>query len=180
MTRNDLITQLEHYSSSYPEELAFIPRFKHLLQYENCFERSLLWGHITASAWVTTPDLQKVLLLHHSKLDRWLQPGGHADGDENVVSVAQKELQEETGLKSVQLATSGFFDLDIHTIPQRKDIPAHDHYDIRFHFVAHRPEETTINHESQGFKWVDMSHVLNLVQHEQSFVRMTAKTLTQK
>ena len=64
--------------------------------------RTQLLGHFTASAWVLDLDTQSVLLIHHSKLDRWLQPGGHADGDADLLSVAQREVWEETGLQTQQ------------------------------------------------------------------------------
>ncbi|MEQ9290473.1 MAG: NUDIX hydrolase [Cyclobacteriaceae bacterium] len=180
MSRQQLLEQLSNYSSEYSEELSFVPRFLSLLQAPNCFERSLLTGHITASAWVTDGNLETALLMHHMKLDRWLQPGGHADGDENTLDVAQKELMEETGLQTFHLANDGIFDLDIHTIPLRKNIPEHDHYDIRYHFIAEKPSEIVGNNESLGLKWIKMDEIPGLVGDEQSILRMVEKTALQK
>ncbi len=175
MTRQYLLNLLNQYQSSYSEEQEFVPRFLTLLQISNCFERTLLTGHITASAWITDQSMKNTLLLHHKKLNRWLQPGGHADGIEDVVAVAQKEMEEETGLTTYQMALDDIFDIDIHAIPERKNIPKHEHYDIRFHFIAENPDEITKNNESLDLKWIPINEVLNLVNHEQSFVRMIEK-----
>ncbi|MEQ6121749.1 NUDIX hydrolase [Reichenbachiella sp. MALMAid0571] len=175
MTRQDIRNQLCEYESPYPEEQAFVPRFLSLLEFPNCFERTLLTGHITASAWITDQSMKNTLLLHHRKLGRWLQPGGHADSIEDVVAVAKKEMEEETGLSSFYLAQNGFFDIDIHSIPERGNVPEHEHYDIRFHFIAKKPNEVVKNEESLNIKWIPLEEVLNLVNHEQSFIRMVEK-----
>ena len=84
MDRRQLIENLENYITPYKEEKYFIPRFLSLLQnFPNCYERSLVSGHMTGSAWIIDQKGKAVLLVHHKKLDRWLQPGGHADGEEN-------------------------------------------------------------------------------------------------
>jgi len=175
MSRQNLQNLLNQYQSPYSEEQAFVPRFLSLLKISNCFERTLLTGHITASAWITDQSMKNTLLLHHKKLDRWLQPGGHADGNEDVVAVARKETEEETGLSSFYLTQDAFFDIDIHTIPERKNTPEHEHYDIRFHFIAKKPDEIIRNNESLDLKWIPITDVLYLVNHEQSFVRMIEK-----
>ena len=89
---------LKSYRTPYTEEAAFIIRFSELLQHPGAYHRDHLPGHITGSAWVVNPASSKVLLHHHRNLDKWLQPGGHTDGDANVLSVAMRELEEETGL----------------------------------------------------------------------------------
>ena len=90
MYREQLVTELEKYQLLYPDELETISRFNDLLFFEDCFSRSLLSGHLTASTWVLDKSRKQVLLLHHKKLDRWLQPGGHADGEQNLLHVAMK------------------------------------------------------------------------------------------
>ncbi|WP_245816826.1 MULTISPECIES: NUDIX hydrolase [Reichenbachiella] len=147
-----------------------------LLSFDNCFERSLSFGHITASAWVLNPNRDAVMLLHHKKLDRWLQPGGHADGDEDVVRVAQKELSEETGLTQVKLLKDGIFDLDIHAIPARKADLAHEHYDVRFVFVALQPDEMKKNEESNDLAWIPLEQLDDYVAGEASILRMLEKS----
>jgi len=103
------------------------------------WQRSVLEGHLTASAWVLDRSGRHVVMIHHRKLDRWLQPGGHIDDtDLSWRSAAQRELTEETGLsRFVQLADEEkLFDVDVHAIPARADEPAHLHHDLRFLFVA--------------------------------------------
>ncbi|WP_420582563.1 NUDIX hydrolase [Reichenbachiella sp.] len=177
MNREWLRSEIEKYHTPYKEEEKYKGRFLDLLFFDNCFERSLLSGHITASAWVLTSDFNQVALLHHKKLDRWLQPGGHADGDENVKRVALKELQEETGITDVSLIGDSFFDIDIHSIPQRKDVPEHDHYDIRFAFIANKPEQLKKNEESNEVAWIAIDELEQHVGNDTSVLRMKEKTL---
>lgn len=102
----------------------------------DCLRRSNLAGHLTASAFVIDRERQHLLLIHHKKLGRWLQPGGHTDGDPDLMNVARWEVFEETGLRELDPVLHGPFDLDIHSIPKREDVPAHLHYDVRFLFEA--------------------------------------------
>ena len=170
--RVSLKSALQDYTPLDSTESAFVPRFLALLEYPNCYERSLLHGHLTASCWVLNHDLTAVLMLHHAKLDKWLQPGGHADGDENLIGVAQKELVEETALSGFTLFDESIFDLDIHTIPERKGVPEHEHYDVRFAYRASPQAEISGNHESKGLAWVE----LNQTPDEESIQRMVEKT----
>ncbi|WP_353721484.1 NUDIX hydrolase [Dyadobacter sp. 676] len=141
----------------------------------DCFERSLLAGHITASGWVLSPDKDAVLLMHHRKLDRWFQPGGHCDGDPDVKEVAIKEVMEETGITDLQALKEGIFDVDVHLIPARKDVPEHYHYDIRFAFQAAEGQDIVLNNESKDVQWVPVSKVQDYHDSE-SIMRMVRKT----
>lgn len=147
-----------------------------LLEFPTCFERSLLHAHFTASAWVVDEHFEQALLTHHAKLDRWLQLGGHADGEEDLALVAQKELNEESGLKQVKFYSSAIFDIDIHTIPERKSVPQHEHYDVRFLFVANREEKIVFNHESKEVTWVPMASIPSICNSNDSIMRMIQKT----
>lgn len=180
MNRETLLQQIREYKAFDAEEEGFRTRTLHLLEQEpDCFQRKLLHGHITGSAWVVSPDGENVLLLHHRKLDKWLQPGGHADGDENVRRVAQKEAEEESGLQDIRLYESGIFDLDIHTIPERKGVPEHLHYDIRFRFVANPAAPLQQNSESKGLAWVPLKEVPARTDQNRSILRMLQKTSRQ-
>lgn len=124
----------------------------------DCLERSNLAGHLTASAFVTDRERRHLLLIHHKALGRWLQPGGHADGDPDLLAVARREVQEETGLDAFHPVTTRPFDLDIHSIPERKGIPAHLHYDVRFLFEADRGSVLQENErEVLGAAWVPLN-----------------------
>lgn len=116
------------------EEARIITAF--VLDNPDCLERSNLAGHLTASAFIVDRERRNLLLIHHKALGRWLQPGGHADGDPDLRAVARREVQEETGLAALDLVTPRPFDLDVHSIPERKGLPAHLHYDVRFLFEA--------------------------------------------
>lgn len=143
---------------------------------EDCFERSLEPGHMTSSAWILSPDRQQVLLLFHTKLGKWLQPGGHADGDPDLLEVALREVKEETGLQELRTLNAGIFDLDIHTIPARKSDPEHLHYDLRFLLEASPDAPLFQNHESRALRWVPLTEVNGLTQ-ERSVLRMVEKSL---
>lgn len=140
-----------------------------------CFERTLLIGHVTASAWVVSPDRSRVLLMHHRKLDRWFQPGGHCDGDPDVLCVAIKEAEEETGVKARPVAAE-IFDVDVHFIPARPGEPGHYHYDIRFLLEADPEQEINSNAEAKEVRWVTMEEVA-LYNSSESILRMQRKTL---
>ena len=143
--------------------------------YPDCFERSLRVGHVTASGWVVSPDRSQVLLMHHRKLDRWFQPGGHCDGDSDVLRVAMKEAEEETGAIVRPVARS-IFDVDVHSIPARPGEPTHFHYDIRFLLEADPLAEIARNAEAKEVRWVPMEEV-PLYNPSESILRMQRKTL---
>jgi len=179
MDRNALLSALQLYKTSFAEERVFIPRFKSLLtNFENCYKRTLFSGHMTGSAWIVDRKGQAALLVHHKKLNRWLQPGGHADGEENIMYVASKEAEEETGLKSLKLHSPKIFDIDIHVIPARKNVVAHFHHDIRFLFVADHQEDYVVSDESNELSWISLKNIRNYAAENISIHRMASKTIS--
>jgi 8-oxo-dGTP pyrophosphatase MutT (NUDIX family) len=175
-SRETLVNALKNYRSDFSEENKFQEQFLKLLDHPRSFFRDHLPGHITGSAFIIDEKGQHTLLTHHAKLNRWLQPGGHADGDENVVDVALREVQEETGLKKLTLYGESLFDIDIHTIPARKDFPEHQHYDIRFLFQALREEALLITEESHDLAWKPLSELAIITGNNISMLRMAEKT----
>ncbi|MGC1243596.1 MAG: NUDIX hydrolase [Chryseosolibacter sp.] len=173
--RTSLAEAIRTYHSPYPEEAAFKKPFLELLSHPGAFFRDHLPGHITASVWIVDPTHQYALLTHHAKLHRWLQPGGHADGQEDVLAVAQREAWEETGLMSLKVIHSRIFDIDIHTIPGRQDFPEHLHYDIRFLMVAKMDEPFTITEESKELAWFSQPEIIQKTGSNQSILRMAEK-----
>jgi 8-oxo-dGTP pyrophosphatase MutT (NUDIX family) len=176
-SRSGLIQQLHNYTSSFREEEVFILSFLKLLQAERCYYRDYLPGHITGSAWILNPSRSKVLMVYHAKLNKWLQPGGHADGDENIVQVALREAREETGLNTFTVIQNGIFDIDIHPIPQRQSMPEHDHYDVRFLLEANDAEPLIRSEESHEVAWISIDDLYQITAGNASIVRMMNKTL---
>ncbi len=129
-------------------------------------------GHVTASAFVVDRAQKRLLLIHHAKLDRWLQPGGHIDPGEDPMTAAIREVQEETGVDGVPLG-SGIFDVDVHPIPAHGGRPPHIHYDVRFLLKA-TSDVLRDSDEVLGVKWVPFREVPSVVP-EDSVRRATRK-----
>jgi 8-oxo-dGTP pyrophosphatase MutT (NUDIX family) len=139
------------------------------------FERSLLVGHVTASAWIVDPACTQALLTHHRKLGKWLQLGGHVDGDPDLRRAALREAHEESGLRSLRFASDAIYDLDVHPIPARPGEPAHDHYDVRFAFFADPVEPLVVSAESKELAWVPLD-ALRAYSADESVFRLARKT----
>ncbi len=175
MTMQKLIqTQILDYAARFPAEATVATRYLELLEHPDAFLRTHLPGHITGSAFIISEDYSQTLLVHHAKLNRWLQPGGHADGDRDVVRVALREATEETGIIELELVSADIYDLDIHPIPERKEFPAHDHYDIRFLLKASTAIPLIVSEESHDVRWVPLDD-LERYNPESSLVRLRAK-----
>ncbi|MBL7845969.1 MAG: NUDIX hydrolase [Cyclobacteriaceae bacterium] len=165
---------LQKYLDSYSHERVIAERYLSLLRHPDAYLRTHLPGHITGSAFIVSEDMSKTLLVHHAKLNRWLQPGGHADGDTDVQGVARREANEETGVMRLELLGTGIYDLDIHLIPARKDFPSHDHYDVRFLFSASEHDPLVVSEESHDVRWVALDE-LERYNPEISLLRMRDK-----
>jgi 8-oxo-dGTP pyrophosphatase MutT (NUDIX family) len=175
--REMLVKGLRAYQTPYPEEAAFISPFLNLLSQPGCYRRDHLPGHITGSACIINESASRILLVQHGSLKRWLQPGGHADGDENILSTARREAFEETGLSRLTLIGENFCDVDIHPIPAKPHFPAHDHYDVRFLFVGDEQDTLLISDESTDLKWVDLG-ALEAYNTERSILRLRDKAIS--
>ena len=163
MHRNQLLTLLQNYRTAFNTEAGYVSRIRRfVMQNENCFDRHVWPGHITGSAWVVNPTRDKVLLMHHRKHNQWFQFGGHADGDSNIIRVALRETQEETGLPLDAIKLVGhnrIFDVDIHTIPAGPKGPEHMHFDIRFLVEIDDSIPVPGNNESHEILWVPLEEV---------------------
>ncbi len=183
MDAETLIAAIDAYARTHAGERETVERFRALLAAgDAAFERDHLDpGHVTASAWVVDPGGDAVVLLRHAKLGIWVQPGGHADGEADVLAVARREAEEETGLGGLTLVSrvapaAGVptpFDLDVHAIPARGAEPAHLHFDVRYAFrsSARRLER---NAESHALAWVPLDELARYT-HEESVLRMARK-----
>jgi 8-oxo-dGTP pyrophosphatase MutT (NUDIX family) len=118
----------------------------------------------------------RVLLTHHRKLGRWLQLGGHADGDPHLAAVALREAEEESGLSGLRVEPV-VFDLDRHWIPARGSEPGHWHYDMRFVVRATVSEDFVVSEESHALAWRPVREVLDGEGYDESLRRMAAAWL---
>ena len=172
---SSLISSLDHFAQSLSKESilsthglkesdfitlsSFLGRMLELSHDPGCFERTHPSAHFTASAFVFNPKGEP-LALFHKKLQRWLQPGGHIEPeDQSVLQSALREVQEESNLRLIPLSTQPI-DLDIHWIPDRidqnqKHEPGHFHFDIRFAFLAPEPNTLQESDESEGHVWLN-------------------------
>ncbi|MBM3866440.1 MAG: NUDIX hydrolase [Verrucomicrobia bacterium] len=141
----------------------------------DCLERHCAPGHLTGSAWIVSPCRRRVLLTHHRKLDRWLQLGGHADGDGDLLAVARREAAEESGLAGLRVVSPAIFDVDRHWIPERPAQPGHFHHDLRFLLEGDPAEPLRLTRESKALAWVELGAVAAL-NPEDSIARLVRKT----
>ena len=153
--RAPLCNALQKYAERHPEQKITADRMLDFVRSTpHCFERSHAAGHMTGSAWLLNPTGDKALLTLHHNLQRWMQTGGHADGDPDTLRVALKEAAEESGITGIVPISGEIFDIDIHLIPARpaKGEPAHFHYDVRYLLRAPH-EQYAISHESDDLAW---------------------------
>ena len=169
---------LKIYIQKNPYEVNAIKMLNFFDNHDGCFEKDNLPGHFTGSAWVISPDKNKILMTHHKKLNMWLQLGGHADGEKDLKSVALKEAKEESGFNNFSILSEEIFDLDIHKIEPMNEEPEHFKYDVRFLFEADPNEQDIIiSEESHDVKWIHLDDVLEY-NSEESISRMVKKTKT--
>lgn len=169
----DILEQLKSYikSDSYTnvdKVLNFISLNK------NPFSRDNISGHITGSAWILNRDLSLVLLTHHRKLKKWIQTGGHCEGEKDPFLTALREGEEETGLKLTPIKR-GIFHLDIHNIPHYKGVPAHKHYDFTYIFSADSNINYSVSDESLDLKWFNLDRV-NSISNESNIIQLQHKS----
>lgn len=175
MHRDPLLRLLAAYARRFPAERAVAEGFTAFVAaHPDCFERTCVPGHVTGSAWVVSHDRTQFLLTHHRKLGRWLQVGGHSDGDPDTAAVALREATEESGIAGLVLATPEPLDLDAHEIPARGDEPAHVHYDVRFLIVAPSGATIAISEESLDLRWFPADAPL-AVASDESVARLMRK-----
>ena len=145
-----------------------------LADHPDALDRSCRPGHLTGSALVIDPANHRILVLYHSKLQRWLQPGGHADGDSDLARVALREAVEETGIDELRLVEPAI-DLDVHLVNSPGESP-HEHHDVRFLVVAPSGAEAVGNHESKALRWISPNELVS-VEADSGLCRLTARGL---
>lgn len=176
--RQRLLQDFADFARRHAEQADVAEAFAALLREPgDAFVRTRCDAHFTGSAFVVSRDGRRTLLLHHRKLDRWLQPGGHADGDADLAAVALREAEEETGLRDLRVEATPF-DLDRHRIPERGDEPAHWHYDVRYVVRCGEAEDFVVNAESLALAWRDIGDVAADVAVDASVRRMAQRWLS--
>jgi len=176
----ELARALADYLRKHPAEASTEATFMRFLGSGGAlFERSHPPGHFTGSCWLVSADGERVLLTHHRKLGRWLQLGGHADGDADLAQVALREAEEESGLVDL-VVEPHIFDLDRHAIPARGAEPEHWHYDVRFVVRATGSEEFAISEESLALAWKPVVGIAVDPASDESLRRMATKWLARR
>jgi len=170
--KTEIIGFAAAYLVQFPGEVGATKLFLEFLsrnEQEDLFTRKNFDGHITTSAFIINPDHTEILLLKHKSLNRWLQPGGHVEGDESLLLSALREAEEETGISGSELRnisvfpnTAIPFDIDSHYIPAnpKKQEDGHYHHDLRYLFVYTGDGRIAFNtDESTGLKWVKLTEL---------------------
>lgn len=175
MTRQTLQQQLSQHEPIDKQESDSLMKMRMLVtSSDDIFSRTYYTpGHFTASSWIVSPDGEKALLTHHKKLNRWLQLGGHADGDADLINVCLRESLEESGLANLHLVLAQTFDVDVHTIPACGVEPEHNHYDVRY-LLQSPTWNVTISNESKDLQWFTPQEIMKLTDNH-SIKRMVQK-----
>ena len=146
-----------------------------MLEYINTFDdvltRENKMCHFTASNWIINKDRTKVLMIYHNIYKSWAWTGGHADGDSDLLHVALKEAEEETGLNNLKLLIDGIFGLQILTVDSHikrgKYVSSHLHLDCCFLFEANEEDELKIKEdENSGVKWINIDEATKITNEE--------------
>lgn len=162
-----LMDMLDTYNSTFPEDKQHCEQFRQYLLRNNerqIYDRKNFDGHITTSAFIIDKRTNEILLLHHKSLDRWLQPGGHTEGDGTLAASALREAVEETGINASELTLLPVsednnvpFDIDSHYIPPnpKKCENGHTHHDLRylFKYTGNNVHEYN-REEALGLRWI--------------------------
>lgn len=174
------LADIDAYAIGHAGEQDVVAQFRVFMRdHADAAQRELAIGHLTGAAWLVSADGRRVLLTHHRKLQRWLQLGGHADGDVDLVAVALREAEEESGLRDLAIERE-IFDLDRHWIPDHRDVPGHWHYDLRYVVRCCGDEQFAVSEESLALAWCDIEAMLGARDYDESLQRMARKWLARR
>lgn len=165
MTRHErLLAELRTYDADDAAEEGDRLAMLDLLSIGDAFSRAHFTpGHFTASCYIVD-DGGRLLLHHHRRLNRWLQMGGHVEGEETPHLTALREGEEESGLRDLALASEAIFDLDIHGIPAGKGEPDHRHFDVRYLARTASPDAVSMDRaESNELAWFPLARAAELM-----------------
>lgn len=130
------------------------------------FKRENERAHFTASAWVVNPERTKVLMIYHNIYDSWAWMGGHADGEEDLFKVAEREAKEESGITDIRPVSEDILSIEIVTVSghekRGKYVPSHLHLNATYLFEAPEDQELFIKpDENSGVMWIDIGDIKN-------------------
>ena len=150
----------------------------------DAFYRTNLLAHMTASAWVVNPQRSKVLMVYHRLYDSWSWTGGHADGEEDLLAVALREVREETGVQCLRPVTEEIYSLEVLTVDGHEKhgqyVPSHLHLNVTYLLEAEEDQPLRVcEAENSGVAWFSLADALS-ASTEPWFVERIYKKLNEK
>lgn len=161
----NLKEQIENYKPyNEQEEKDKETMLKYINTFDDVLTRNNEFGHFTASSWAVNKQRTKVLMIYHNIYKSWAWTGGHADGEENLLNVAIRELKEETGVKNVKVLNNNIFSLEIICVDghvkREKYVSSHVHLNVTYLLEVDEEETLKIKEdENSGVKWVNIEDV---------------------
>lgn len=180
-----IYSQIEKYCPFNEQEQQDKLRILHFLKNNpDAFERSNMCAHMTASAWVINPEATKVLMVYHKLYDSWSWTGGHADGERDMLALAVREVQEETGIQNVRPVTEDIYSLEVLTVDghvkRGEYVSSHLHMNVTYLLVSDESEPLHIcEDENSGVAWFSLEDALK-ASTEPWFVERIYKKLNDK
>ena len=180
-----IYSQIEKYCPFNQQEQQDKLRILHFLKNNpDAFERSNMCAHMTASAWVINPEATKVLMVYHKLYDSWSWTGGHADGERDLLALAVREVQEETGVQNVRPVTEDIYSLEVLTVDghvkRGEYVSSHLHMNVTYLLMADEHETLHIcEDENSGVAWFSLEDALK-ASTEPWFVERIYKKLNDK
>lgn len=178
-------TQIENYRPFNEQERQDKIRILDFLaRNEDAYERSNTTAHMTASAWVVNHDATKVLMVYHKIYDSWSWTGGHCDGERDLLALAIREVQEETGVHNVRPVTEDIYSLEVLTVDGHEKrgqyVSSHLHMNVTYLLMADEHETLHIcEDENSGVAWFTLKEALE-ASTEPWFVERIYKKLNDK
>lgn len=161
-----LIQQIEKYCPwNEQEERDKEQILSSLREQERIFFRDNVQAHMTASAWITNPQRTKILMAYHNIYDSWSWLGGHADGETDLLAVALREVQEESGITKVKPVMDTIYSLEVLTVDghvkKGKYVSSHLHLNLTYLVEASEEELLQMKpDENSGVAWFELEEAV--------------------
>lgn len=146
-------------------------QFLKFLEEDNILLRENKVAHVTVSAFVLNTSRDKVLMAYHNIYDSWAWLGGHADGNPDLLEVAKKEIQEESGLQKIKPMTSDVFSIEILTVDghvkRGEYVSSHLHLNVTYLFEGDDEASLRVKEdENSKVGWIPLDKLDNYVSEE--------------